>query len=277
MAIPLVITVAPNGARRTKADHPALPIDPRDIGLEAARCREAGAAMIHLHVRDAEQRHTLDLDRYRAALAAIRREAGPEMICQVTTEAVGLYAPAEQMAAMRALKPEAFSVALREIFAEPEDEGAAAAFLAEQARAGVMVQHILYDAGDVTRFQGLVARGLIPLERASVLFVLGRYAVGQRSDPADLLPFLTAWNSEHHLDLPWALCAFGPREAACLIAAAALGGHARVGFENNLWRPDGSLAPDNAAQVAGLAALARSIGIAVATSVQARALFGGES
>lgn len=277
MAIPLTITVAPNGARRTKADHPALPIEPREIGLEAARCREAGAAMIHLHVRDAEARHTLDLDRYRAALAAVRREAGPEMICQVTTEAVGLYSPAEQMAAMRALKPEAFSVALRELFAEPEDEGAAAAFLAEQARAGVMVQHILYDAGDVTRFQGLVARGLIPLDRASVLFVLGRYAVGQRSDPADLLPFLTAWNSEHHLDLPWALCAFGPREAACLIAAAALGGHARVGFENNLWRPDGSLAPDNAAQVAGLAALARTIGIAVATPEQARALFGGEN
>ena len=74
--------------------------------------------MIHLHVRDAEQRHTLDLDRYRAALAAVRREAGPEMICQVTTEAVGLYSPAEQMAAMRALKPEAFSVALRELFAD---------------------------------------------------------------------------------------------------------------------------------------------------------------
>ncbi len=109
-----------------------------------------------------------------------------------------------------------------------------------------------------------------------MLFVLGRYAVGQRSDPADLLPFLTAWNSEHHLDLPWALCAFGPREAACLVAAAAVGGHARVGFENNLWRPDGSLAPDNAAQVAALAALARSIGIAVASPVQARALFGGE-
>jgi 3-keto-5-aminohexanoate cleavage enzyme len=273
MASPLVITVAPNGARRTKSDHPALPIDPREIGLEAARCHEAGAAMIHLHVRDAEQRHTLDLDRYRAALAAVRREAGPDMICQVTTEAVGLYSPAEQMAAMRALKPEAFSVALRELFAEPEDEGAAAAFLAEQARAGVMVQHILYDAGDVTRFQGLAARGLIPLDRASVLFVLGRYAVGQRSDPADLLPFLTAWNSEHHIDLPWALCAFGPREAACLIAAAALGGHARVGFENNLWRPDGSLAPDNAAQVAGLAALAQAVGLTVATPEQARALF----
>ncbi|WP_018259783.1 3-keto-5-aminohexanoate cleavage protein [Methylobacterium sp. WSM2598] len=272
MTKPLIIAVAPNGARLAKSDHPALPLAPREVGLEAARCREAGAAMIHLHVRDAEDRHTLDLDRYREAIAAVRREAGPEMIVQVTTEAVGLYAPAEQMAAIAALRPEAFSVAVRELFAEPDDEAAAASFLAGQARAGTLVQHILYDAGDVTRFQGLVARGLIPLQRASVLFVLGRYSTGQRSQPSDLLPFLAAWNSGHHLDLPWALCAFGRREAACLIAAACLGGDVRVGFENNLWRPDGSLAPDNAAQVAALAALARGLGIEVAGPAVARTL-----
>ena len=68
--------------------------------------------------------HHLPVASVPAALAAVRREAGPEMICQVTTEAVGLYSPAEQMAAMRALKPEAFSVALRELFTEPEDEAA---------------------------------------------------------------------------------------------------------------------------------------------------------
>ncbi|MGY2047622.1 3-keto-5-aminohexanoate cleavage protein [Methylobacterium sp. JK268] len=272
MTKPLIIAVAPNGARLTKADHPALPITAREVGLEAARCREAGAAMIHLHVRDAEERHSLDVDRYRDAIAAVRREAGPDMIVQVTTESVGVYAPAEQIAAMRALQPEAFSAAVRELFADPEGEAEAAAFLAEQAAAGALVQHILYDAGDVTRFQGLVARGLIPLGRASVLFVLGRYAAGQRSDPADLLPFLEAWNSGHHLDLPWSLCAFGRREAACLVTAACLGGDVRVGFENNLARPDGSLAPDNAAQVAALAALARGLGIEIAGPTAARAL-----
>ncbi len=59
-----MITVAPNGPAAPRPTTPALPIEPREIGLEAARCREAGAAMIHLHVRDAENRHTLDLDRY---------------------------------------------------------------------------------------------------------------------------------------------------------------------------------------------------------------------
>ncbi|WP_298962751.1 3-keto-5-aminohexanoate cleavage protein [uncultured Methylobacterium sp.] len=276
MTAPVILAVAPNGARRTKADHPALPIAPDEIGREAARCREAGAAMIHLHVRDAEERHSLDVERYRAAVEAVRREAGAAMICQVTTEAVGLYAPAEQIAAMEALRPEAFSVAVRELFAAPEDEAPGAAFLAGQAKAGVLVQHILYDAGDVARFQGLVARGLIPLERASVLFVLGRYTAGQQSDPADLLPFLAAWNSGHHLDLPWSLCAFGRREAACMVAAAALGGHARIGFENNLLRPDGSPATDNAGQIAGVAALLRALGLAIAEPEAARRLMAGE-
>lgn len=274
---PVIVTVAPNGARRTRADHPAIPLTAAEIGREAARCRDAGAAMIHLHVRDAAGRHSLDVALYREALAAVRREAGPAMIAQVTTEAVGIYAPAEQRAAVRALRPEAFSVALRELFpsaqaAAPDDEAAGAAFLAEQAAAGVLVQHILYDAADVRRFKALVARGLVPSRRASALFVLGRYSAGQRSDPADLLPFLSAWGDENMPRLRWGVCAFGPRERACVLAAALLGGDARVGFENNLCRPDGTPAADNAEAVAGFCAAARDLGLEVAGAEAARAL-----
>jgi uncharacterized protein (DUF849 family) len=69
------------------------------------------------------------------------------------------------------------------------------------------------------------------------------------------------------------LCAFGPREAAAGLAAAALGGHARVGFENNLQLPDGALAPDNSALVAAVAAALPATGRRVATPAEARALF----
>ncbi len=272
MTRPVIVAVAPNGARRTTADHPALPITPRDLGLAAARCREAGAAMIHLHVRDDAGRHSLDVARYRAAIAAVRREAGPEMICQVTTESVGRYGPAEQIAAVRELAPDAFSVALRELFAEPQDEAPGAKFLAEQAASGVLVQHILYDPDDVGRFRTLVTRGLIPPACAGVLFVLGRYAVDQRSVPADLLPFLEGWQAGRPLDLPWAVCAFGPCEAACMVAAATLGGDVRIGFENNLWRADGSVARDNADQIAAFRAIAESLGLSVADPAAARAL-----
>ena len=61
-----------------------------------------------------------------------------------------------------------------------------------------------------------------------------------------MLPFLAA----HDADCPWALCAFGRREGACVLTAAGLGGHVRVGFENNLRLADGRLAASNAELVA---------------------------
>lgn len=272
---PLVIIVAPTGARRGKADHPTLPITPGEVAREAAFCREAGAAMLHLHVRDEAGLHSIDPALYAAAIEAVRREAGPDLLIQVTTEAVGRYTADEQMAAMRALRPDAFSAAVRELMPDAASEGVAADFLREQAERGCLVQHILYDAADVGRFRDLVERGLIPKKGASAIFVLGRYTQGQQSDPADLLPFLRAWALPEPLAMSWALCAFGRREAACAAAAATLGGHVRVGFENNLHLPDGSMAPGNAALVAGVAAVARALGQRIATPDEARAAFAG--
>jgi 3-keto-5-aminohexanoate cleavage enzyme len=57
---PLVVIVAPTGARRSKADHAGLPITPDEIAAEAARCCAAGATVLHLHVRDEDGAHTLD-------------------------------------------------------------------------------------------------------------------------------------------------------------------------------------------------------------------------
>ncbi|HIP77601.1 MAG TPA: 3-keto-5-aminohexanoate cleavage protein, partial [Kiloniellaceae bacterium] len=69
---PLILTVAPNGARKTRRDHPAVPIRPAEIADTAAAALKAGAAMIHLHVRDAEEKHSLDPGAYREAIAAVR-------------------------------------------------------------------------------------------------------------------------------------------------------------------------------------------------------------
>ena len=268
---PLILAVAPNGARKTAADHPALPVTPEEIAATGAACLEAGAAMIHLHVRDREGRHTLDVEAYRAAISALNAAVGRRLIVQVTSEAVGLYSPAQQMAMVRALKPEAVSLAVREIVPDAAAEGAAADFLAWLSGAGILPQYILFSDEDVRRFDDLVGRGVIPGERHCVLFVLGRYTKNQESMPADLLPFLAA-NTAGNL---WSLCAFGRREAACAVAAAALGGHARVGFENNLYLPDGRLAPDNAALIAGVAESARAMGRELADADQARALMEG--
>ncbi len=107
---PLVVIVAPNAARRTKANHAKLPITPAEIADEGVRCAEAGASVLHVHVRSDDGRHTLDAKRYRAAINAVRRKVGERMMIQTTTEALGCYVPAEQMAMVRALHPEAYRV-----------------------------------------------------------------------------------------------------------------------------------------------------------------------
>ncbi len=267
MTAALVIAVAPNGARRVKTDHPAIPLTPREIAGTAAACADAGATVLHLHVRDEAGRHSLDVERYRAAVAAVRDGAGDRLVIQATTEAVGIYSPPQQMAMVRGLRPEAVSLAIREL---ATDEAAAADFFAWVHQAGIAAQYILYDRADRDRLIALQARGIVPQAAPNALFVLGRYTVGQQSDPRALIPFLDGWPA----DWPWSLCAFGAAEAASVAAACALGGHARVGFENNLTLPDGTVAPGNEALVANLAAVAARIGRPLAGPAEARSIYG---
>jgi uncharacterized protein (DUF849 family) len=268
---PLILAVAPNGARKTKADHPAMPVTAEECARTAAACRAAGAAMIHLHVRDADEKHSLDADAYAAAIAAVRRETGDGIIIQMTTEAVGIYQSEEQMAAVRAVRPEAVSMAIRELCPDQDAVGAFADFLSWLKAESISPQFILYSPEDCERFADLRRRGVVPYDRPFVLNVLGRYAPDQRSAPANLLPFLQAESGQ---PFDWAICAFGPRECACALTAAALGGHARVGFENNIFLADGSVAPDNAALVGQIVDGARLLGRALADADRARAHLG---
>ena len=265
---PFLVMVAPNGARRTKADHPALPIAPAELAHAAAACLDAGAAAIHLHVRDRDQRHTLDPDAYKAALAAVRAAVGDRMICQITTEAVGAYAPAQQMATVRDVRPESVSLAIRELVPDAAHERAAARFFAWLRRERIRPQFVLYDAGEVVLFNDLRDRGVVPDGPAFLLFALGRYPVGRVSHPRDLAPFVAAADPGD----PWAVCAFGRAEGACALTAAAMGGHSRVGFENNFILSTGATAPDNAALVAEAVDAARCAGRKMADADAARGM-----
>lgn len=251
---PLAVAVAPNGASRMKSHHEALPITPKELAETAARCRDAGAAMIHLHVRKADGTHTLDPGTYAEATAAIRKSVGGKLVIQATSEAGGIYGPAEQMQAIREVRPEAVSVALREMIREEAGEPEAAEYFQWLADNGCVPQYILYSAEELEWYRALRGRGLIPDSPHWLLFVLGRYTSGQQSHPADLLPFLGTMP-----DWPWSMCAFGETEHACAVTSTALGGHVRVGFENNLLLKDGSLAPDNAALVAQVAETAQNL------------------
>ncbi|HJT14553.1 MAG TPA: 3-keto-5-aminohexanoate cleavage protein [Dongiaceae bacterium] len=268
IARPAALAVAPNGGRRTKADHPAVPVTREEIAVTAAACLEAGACMIHTHVRNRAGGHVLDVDAYRTTIAAVRAEVGDRLVIQITSEALGIYRPAEQMAVVREVRPEAVSLALRELAPDSSQESAFADFLAWLRRESVTPQIILYSPEEAVRLADLKARGVIPFNDVPVLYVLGRYTAGQRSSPADLLPFIAP---EMPRFAHWSVCAFGAREIACVTAAALLGGHARVGFENNLYLPDGSVAPDNASLVAMAGSTIGACGIPIATAADLRA------
>lgn len=245
------IMVAPTGARRGKADHPALPVTPAEIAATAAECFQAGAGWLHLHVRDAQGRHSLDPGLYRETIAAVA-EAAPQMGIQVTTEAAGVYSPQDQLRVLTDLRPAAASAAVREI---ARDAAVARRFYGFAAEAGIDIQHIVFDVGDIARLRAWLADGTVPEAMRSVLLVTGRYAPPRNASVAELRGLLEALGG----DFPdWMVCAFGPTEQGVLMAAAALGGSLRVGFENNIHRPDGTLAASNAENVARLMAALRS-------------------
>jgi uncharacterized protein (DUF849 family) len=245
--LPLIM-VAPNGARRTRADHPALPVTIDDTVRAARACYDAGARCLHAHVRNGAGAHVLDAGLYRELLSQMRA-AVPQMQVQITTEAVGRYSPEEQRALVEAVRPGAVSVAVREMVPD-DDTDAARAFYERCADRGCAIQHIVYSDADLERFFDLAGTGVIPGRRHQVLFVLGRYAADRQSAPADLEPFLaTLAGRRGTMALDWAVCAFGDRETECLVDAVRRGGKARIGFENGLRNSDGRIAKDNADRV----------------------------
>ncbi len=248
-----LIIVAPNGARKQKTDHFNLPITPEEIASEVENCVKAGAGMVHLHARTADGQHSLEVDDNLAVLKAVRERVGDQVIVQVTTEAVGIYKPEQQMALIRGIEPEAASFAIKELIPTQESEQAACEFFSWVAAKKIIAQYIVYSMNELARYFDYINRGIIQEDSPHhLLIVLGRYTDGQQSDPGDLAPFLPLLSKLSEQNIRWAVCAFGHREQDCLLYAAQLGGDVRIGFENNCYTPEGELAQTNAAQVSAL-------------------------
>lgn len=247
------LTVAPNGARKTKSDHPALPMTTEELAACARDCQIAGAGAIHLHVRDSQGVHSLDAGRYRDAICAIQ-ECAPGMGIQITTESAGLFDVDAQYDCLRALRPASASISVREM---ARDEAIAARVYALAFEANTRVQHILYDATCIARFLEWRKRGIIRASQRDVIFVLGQYVPPVPAQPTDLDLFLSALTQEQ---VSWTVCAFGQAEQACLLWAIRRGGNARIGFENNLLSPTGNVYLDNPDAVGSLVTAANSLG-----------------
>ncbi len=261
---------APNGARRQKTDHSEIPLSPEEMASCACEIRDAGATILHLHVRDENGAHSLDVDRYQASIKAVRAAVRKALVIQATTEAVGIYNRHQQMEMVRALKPEAVSLAFRELCPDENAASEFSDFLKWLKSEKIFPQFILYNRDDYLRFEDFRKRGVFLNDNPFVLFVLGSYQ-GQTKQTVD--DSILLMEDSMVADIPWAVCGFQDNEFECISHAAFENGHVRVGFENNIWKPEGSLLDNNAEMVAHAAGVAEKARRPVATADLVRSIF----
>ena len=266
---PLIIAVAPNGARYGQKDHPALPISPAELAITAAECLQEGARMIHLHVRDKAGQHSLAPEHYRPALKAVKEAVGDEMIIQVTSESAGLFNTDQQINMMQQLMPECMSLALREFVQGEIAPKSVRKFLHKLSENGCLMQYILYDETDFNLYRRLLDSGDITDTNHSLLFVLGRY-----TKQAPTVEIIKQYLPILSFDAPWMVCTFGKHGHQILSNAAELGCQLRVGFENGFFLPDGTIANSNAELVKRTAQSLSLSGRKLATIEQTRIHFG---
>jgi len=265
---PLIITVAPVGAELSPEQTPHLPVTPAALGATAAACRAAGASIVHVHCRRDDGTNTHDLGRFAEALAAIR--AVSDCIVQFSTGgAIGMTP--EERAAPLALRPEMATLSCGTVnFGDDVFENSfpiMRGILAAMRRYDVRPELEIFDAGHLANAKRLAREGLLDLPQ-HVDFVLG--IPGALEATADNLVQLVARLPER---CTWSVAATGRDQLPMAAIAIAMGGHVRVGLEDNIYYRRGQLAT-NDELVARVARLAAELERPVATPAEARRVLG---
>ncbi|MBC5810293.1 MAG: 3-keto-5-aminohexanoate cleavage protein [Candidatus Eremiobacteraeota bacterium] len=265
---PLIVTVAAVGAELAPDATPHLPYTPERLGETAARCREAGAAMVHVHCRDDAGANTSEPSRFDEALRAVRSRS--DLIVQFTTGgAIGMSAQ-ERTAPLR-VRPDMATLTCGTVnFGDEVFENSfpiMREIAREIARHGVVPELEIFDAGHLDNARILEREGLVrfPAHLDFVLGVPGGLAANERN-----LSFLTG-------GLPagctWSVAGIGRAQLPMAMLAIAVGGHVRVGLEDNIYYTKGRLAT-NEELGARVARIATEFGRPLATPAQARELLG---
>jgi 3-keto-5-aminohexanoate cleavage enzyme len=267
----LIITVAPTGSVPTKKLNPHLPVTPEEIAETAVRCCQAGASLLHVHARDAAGRPTLDAEvfgRIRDLVAA-----RTNLIIQVSTGGRAGMDPEARASAVRRLRPEMASLTTGSVnFPERvyENPFAVIEFLAAvMAEAGTKPEMEIFEAGMVANALLLADKGLAKLP-LHFDFVLG--SRGSLPASAKNLLFLAESIPQ---ESTWTVTGLGRWQLPMAALAIVMGGHVRVGLEDNLYYRQGEPAT-NEQLVARVARIAGELGRPVATPDEARKILGLE-
>jgi uncharacterized protein (DUF849 family) len=266
-----LITVAPTGAESEKSAVPALPVTLDELVTTAKECQAAGAAVIHVHIRDDQARPTLDLSRLRDTVAALRE--GTDLIVQLSTGGAVTDSFDNRLAVLDAA-PDACSLTCgtvnfgEDVFHNPYP------FIrdlyARTQELGVVPEFELFDFGHIATLHRLLAGHGAPhgghVHCDLVMGVPG----GMPGDAATLTQAVSALPEE----ATWSATGIGRTTLPVMFAALAAGGHLRVGMEDTVTFAKGRPVASNAELVERAAALA---GLAQRPSMrpeQARAMLG---
>jgi len=265
-----LITVAPTGAETAKADVPHLPTTLEELVAEARACEAEGASLIHVHVRDAEHRPTLDAVRLRDTVQALREQT--DLVVQLSTGG-SVHDPLEQRLTVLDAEPDSCSLTCGttnfgdDVFLNPYPFMAR---LYEQAREREVVPEFeLFDLGHVAALRRLLDTYGLPYGGVvHVDFVTGV--------PGGMPGSVEALVAGVHLLPPevtsWSATGIGRTHLPIAAAALAMGGHLRVGMEDNLVFAKGQPVRDNAQLVERAAALATLLQRPPITTDEARTL-----
>jgi uncharacterized protein (DUF849 family) len=267
---PCIITVAITGSLPTKRDNPAVPVTVAEQIESTQEAFEAGATLVHCHVRKDDQTPTSDPERFGHLLDGLRRHC-PGMIVQVSTG--GRSAPGPARGAMLRLRPDMASLATgscnfpTRVYANPPE--LIAWLAAEMRRHGVKPEIEAFDLSMIFTAAEMARRGEIegPLH---VQFVMGV----RNATPVDRETFEFYVRTLKRLapEATWTGAGIGKDQITLNCWSLELGGHCRTGLEDNVRLDRERLAPSNAALVRRVVELCPAYGRRPATVAEARAL-----
>ncbi len=267
----LIITACICGAEVTKQHNPAVPYTIEELAREAESAYKAGASVIHLHVREDDGTPTQSKDRFKAAMEAIRKRC-PDVIIQPSTGgAVGMTAderlqPLELNPEMATLDCGTCNFGGDEIFVNTENM--IIEFVRRMNERGIKPECEIFDKGMVDMALRLHKKGHIkgPLHFNLVMGVNG----GIAATPRDLVYLVHSLPA----DATFTVCGVGRFEFPMVTLSMLLGGHARVGFEDNVFYEKGVPAKSNGQLVERVVRIANELGRKIASPQEAREILG---
>jgi 3-keto-5-aminohexanoate cleavage enzyme len=291
---PLVICVAITGGIQGKEANPNLPETPEEQAEQTYEAYKAGASVVHTHVRDPKGWYNCsgDTEQYRLVNGMIREKC-PEIIINNTTGGGPGMTPEERLCVLDAkpevatlnMGPDVFKMTLKERRApiphprpETKIEGCSATDYAEVAmfakrmkEKGIKPEMEIYQPGMYWIAEDLMAQKLIDPPYL-FQFVMG-YQTSFYGTPHNLLTFI----QELPANSVYEVAGVGPFQMPMTVMSVLLGGHVRVGLEDNVFYRRGQLLKSNAEAVERIVRIARDMNREIATPAQARQIFGVSS